>query len=116
MVFPRVGIPHSGDILVSNFNNGANLQGTGTTIVRVTPQGQKSTFFQGSMGLGLTTALGMLRKGFVLVGNVPSTDGTCATVQQGSLIVVDRTGAQVANWTDSKLLDGPWDLTVNDQG
>jgi len=114
--FPQGGMPHSGDILVSNFNNGANLQGTGTTIVRVTPHGQESTFYQGPKGLGLTTALGVLRRGFVLVGNVPSTDGSCATVQQGSLIVIDRTGAQVANWTDSKLLDGPWDLTINDQG
>jgi len=28
---------HAGDILVSNFNNSANLQGRGTTIVDITP-------------------------------------------------------------------------------
>ena len=32
-----------GDILVSNFNNAANLQGTGTTIVRIQPNGQRSS-------------------------------------------------------------------------
>src|SRR5271154_1490620 len=53
-----------GDVLVSNFNNGSNLQGTGTTIVRVTPAGQVSLFFNGNPSnkppptLGLTTALG----------------------------------------------------------
>ena len=28
-----------GDVLVSNFNNSLNLQGEGTTIVQLTPQG-----------------------------------------------------------------------------
>ena len=52
-----------GDIIVSNFNNGTNQQGTGTTIIRVTPTGQTSVFFQGSSNpgsLGLTTVLGVL--------------------------------------------------------
>ena len=30
---------HRGDVLVSNFNNSANVQGTGTTIVEVPPGG-----------------------------------------------------------------------------
>ena len=34
-----------GDILVSNFNNSSNLQGTGTTIVRVSRSGAVSLFF-----------------------------------------------------------------------
>jgi DNA-binding beta-propeller fold protein YncE len=114
--FPTDGAIHPGDILVSNFNNGMNLQGTGTTIVRVTPQGNASTFFQGSSGLGLTTALGVLRSGFVLVGNVPTTDGSFNTIQQGSLLVLDRNGNLVANLANSKLLDGPWDLTIDDRG
>ncbi len=106
---------HPGDILVSNFNNSNNEQGTGTTIVDIGPQGQHSVFFQG-VGLGLTTALGVLRSGFVLVGNVPTTDGTSATVGQGSLLILDSNGNQVASLTDPNLLDGPWDLAVNDQG
>ena len=114
--FPSGGMLHAGDVLVSNFNNSANLQGSGTTIVRVTPSGQMSTFFQGQAGLGLTTALGVLRKGFVVVGNVPTTDGSCATVQQGSLLALDRNGVQVGSLADANLLNGPWDLTIHDEG
>src|ERR1700722_16043770 len=66
--FPSGGPLGRGDILVSNFNNSANEQGTGTTIVSVAPSGSVSLFFQGQPGLGLTTALGVLRAGFVLVG------------------------------------------------
>ncbi|HYA52500.1 MAG TPA: hypothetical protein VEG33_15185, partial [Streptosporangiaceae bacterium] len=56
-----------GDVLVSNFNNSANLQGTGTTIVQISPGGQQTLFAQiGASklpgrcpgGVGLTTALG----------------------------------------------------------
>jgi hypothetical protein len=114
--FAARGPLQPGDVLVSNFNNSANLQGTGTTIVQITPTGQQSVFFQGSQGLGLTTALGILKLGFVLVGNVPTTDGTSATVQQGSLLVLDRNGHEVANLTSPTKLDGPWDLTIHDQG
>ena len=56
--FAPGGLLNPGDVLVSNFNNSANLQGTGTTILRVTPGGQTSTFFQGAAGLGLTRAGG----------------------------------------------------------
>ncbi len=114
--FREGGPLEPGDILVSNFNNNQNEQGTGTTIVKINPGGRVSVFFQGAPGLGLTTALGVLRAGFVLVGNVPTTDGTSATVQQGSLLVIDRHGHLVKTLASSSFLDGPWDLTVNDQG
>jgi DNA-binding beta-propeller fold protein YncE len=110
--FPGGGKTAAGDILVSNFNNKNNLQGTGTTIVSVTPDGHQSLFFQGKKGLGLTTALGVLPQGYVLVGNVPAPDG--ANVDgPGSLLILDRNGHIVKTLTDSKLLDGPWDLTVD---
>ena len=35
-----------GDILISNFNNSANLQGTGTTIMEISPGGAVQTFAQ----------------------------------------------------------------------
>jgi len=114
--FAKGGTIATGDVLVSNFNNGANLQGTGSTIVSVTPAGATSTFYQGPAGVGLTTALGVLRSGFVIVGNVPTTDGTSATIGQGSLIVLDKSGNQVADFTNPTLLDGPWDLAVVDSG
>lgn len=113
--FARGGMLSPGDILVSNFNNKDNKQGTGTTIVSISPTGKQSLFFQGS-GLGLTTALGVLSKGFVIVGNVPTTDGTPATVQRGSLLILDKNGKQVGTLQDPNLLNGPWDLTLLDEG
>ncbi len=126
--FPTGGPLHPGDILVSNFNNAGtlptgNLQGTGSTIVSIAPNGTLSLFFQAGSQLGLTTALGVLKRGFVLVGSLPSPSGTCTQsgdqelgVEQGSLLILDRNGFQSADLTSSKLLDGPWDLTINDQG
>jgi uncharacterized protein (TIGR03118 family) len=112
--FPSGGTLQPDDILVSNFNNSDNVQGTGSTIVRITPDGQQSVFFQGAPGLGLTTALGVLKSGFVIVGSVPATaDGT---VQQGSLLILDSSGNVVSQLSDSALLNGPWDLAVNDLG
>jgi DNA-binding beta-propeller fold protein YncE len=109
------GALEAGDILVSNFNDSAGVQGTGTTIVKIAPDGRLSTFFQGPTGLGLTTALGVLQAGFVLVGNVPTTnDG--ATAEQGSLLVIDRFGKLVTTLQNATLLDGPWDLAINDLG
>src|SRR6516162_5579361 len=104
-----------GDILVSNFNNNMNLQGTGTTIMRVSASGAVSTFFTGTTGLGLSTALAVLQRGFVIVGNVPSTDGTCATSTPGSLLVIDNAGNQVSTISDPNI-NGPWDMTILDQG
>jgi uncharacterized protein (TIGR03118 family) len=108
---------HPGDVLVSNFNNSANIQGTGSTIVKIAPDGSHSVFFQGQPGEGLTTALGVLSQGFVIVGNTPSTvqNGT-PTVQNGSLLIIDSSGKLVGQLTDSAMLQGPWDLAVNDQG
>ena len=120
--FPSGGTLSPGDILVSNFNNSANQQGTGTTIVDITPNGGESTFFQGPSTpgqLGLTTALGVLKRGFVIVGSVPATYdsmGNLQSVGQGSLMILDRNGNVVTTLSDPKLLDGPWDLTINDQG
>jgi hypothetical protein len=113
--FEGTGVLSPGDLLVSNFNNSSNVQGTGTTIVRITPDGKQSVFFQGSAGLGLDTALGVLKSGFVIVGNVPtqSVNGTL-TAQQGSLLILDANGNVVTTLTDSALLNGPWDLALND--
>src|SRR5262249_9326397 len=89
--FPDGDVAHAGDILVSNFNNSGNAQGTGTTIVAVSPKGETSLFFQGPMtpgALGLTTALGVLRQGFVLVGSVPTLSG--AVQPPGELLILDR--------------------------
>ena len=79
-----------GDILVSNYNNSANLQDTGTTIIRVPASGAPTVFFQGTAPLGLSTALGTLQYGFVVVGNAPTVDGSSATAGAGSLLVINN--------------------------
>jgi hypothetical protein len=122
--FPSGGTIAPGDVLVSNFNNSANAQGTGTTIIKLTPNGlvappptmaggpgNATMFFQGATGLGLTTALGVLRRGFVLVGNVPTSGGVIQ--EPGSLLFLDRNGNQIASYTNQ--LNGPWDLTIEDE-
>jgi hypothetical protein len=121
---PRsVGRLNRGSILVSNFNNSANLQGTGTTVVQIAPDGAFSLFAQIDPnnlpgpcpgGVGLTTALVVLRSGWVIVGSLPTMDGTAATAQAGCLLVLDRNGNVTETITDPQI-NGPWDMTVFDE-
>ena len=113
-----------GDILISNFNNAENLQGTGTTIVQMTPTGSLSLFAQinpaklpGACpgGVGLTTALAILPHGYVVVGSLPTADGSAATAQAGCLIVLDKNG-NVVETISGPPINGPWDMTSVNQG
>jgi hypothetical protein len=119
--FPSGGPLGPGDILVSNFNNATNnattppsgnVQGTGTTIVRVARDGEVSTFFTGTFvpptDGGLTTALGALKRGFVVVGQLPNDNGT---PRPGSLLFLDKQGTIVLKYTN---VDGPWHLAIDD--
>ncbi len=117
-----VGNLRAGHILISNFNNSTNLQGTGTTIVDVTPDGHVSLFATLNAttlpgrcpgGVGLTTALVVLEQGWVIVGSLPTSDGTSATAQPGCLIVLDSLGSAVETFYGS-LINGPWDMTAFD--
>jgi hypothetical protein len=110
--FPSGGTIATGNVLVANFNNSNNVQGTGTTIVSISPTGQQ-TLFATSTLIGLDTALGVLSRGFVIVGNLPVVNGTPG---QGSLQIFDRNGHLVSTLNDLNLLDSPWDLTIFDQG
>jgi hypothetical protein len=118
-VVPRsTGDLHQGDVLVSNFNDKANVQGTGTTIVQVSPRG-KATLFAGITdkacpgGVGLTTALVSLRSGWVIVGSLPTKNGVIDG--PGCLIVLDQWG-NVRETIAGHGIDGPWDMTALDQG
>ncbi len=113
-----------GDTLISNFNNSENLQGTGTTIVQVSPSGTLSLFAQinpSSLpgpcpgGVGLTTALAILPGGFVVVGSLPTSNGKAETAEAGCLIVLNSSG-QVVQTISGPPIDGPWDMTEVDQG
>lgn len=119
-----VGALHQGNVLVSNFNDTANAQGTGTTIMQISPSGQVSTFatvdaahLPGACpgGVGLTTALSVLRSGWVIVGSLPTTDGTSATAQAGCLLVLDSQG-HVRETIANAQINGPWDMTAADYG
>ena len=110
----------AGDVLVSNFNNAANEQGTGTTIVEVSPGGQQKLFAtipasSVLSGVGLTTALVALRSGWVIVGSLPTADGTSATTKPGELFVLDPSG-HVREVIRGYGIDGPWDATALDLG
>jgi len=113
--FPRGGKLNPGDILVSNYNNSANLQGTGSTIVRI-ENGTPTLFFQAQGQPGLSTGLAVLKAGLVLVASFPTQDGTSATAQPGSLMALDYNANVVWTYTNATLVNGPWDFTVNDQG
>jgi len=111
-----------GHILISNFNDGANLQGTGTTIVEISPSGNLRQYARIDAnkvncpgGVGLTTALAALDSGFVIVGSLPTTDGTSATAEAGCLIVLNSNGDVVETFT-APYINGPWDMTVADGG
>lgn len=114
-----------GHILISNFNNSANQQGTGTTIMDVDPDTMSITQFAeinaGSLpgacpgGVGLTTALVVLRTGWVVVGSLPTTDGTSATAQAGCLLVLNNMGQVVKTFSGAPI-NGPWDMTALDAG
>ena len=112
----------AGDTLVSNFNDKANVQGTGTTLVEVSPAGQTSVFANISAlpagqscpgGIGLTTALGILPGGWVVVGSLPTSHGGVLPGLEpaGCLIVLNNQGTVAETITNPNIV-GPWDLTV----
>jgi hypothetical protein len=111
---------HRGNVLVSNFNNKANEQGTGTTIVQISPSGHRTLFarIRASAlpgrcpgGVGLTTALEVLPGGWVVVGSTPSANGMAATAKAGCLIVLNRYGTPVETFSGHGI-NGPWDSTM----
>jgi hypothetical protein len=104
-----------GDVLIDNFNNISNLQGTGTTIIDFNAA-TKSTRPIANLaseakrcpgGVGLTTAMTMLQSGWIIVGSTPSTDGTTRTKGDGCLIVLDANGKVADVWTGPDI-NGPW--------
>jgi hypothetical protein len=112
----------AGDVLVSNFNDKANVQGTGTTIVQVSPAGKTTAFASLTAlpagqscpgGIGLTTALGILPGGWVIVGSLPTSHGGVlpGLDPAGCLIVLNDQGTVAETITNPDIV-GPWDLTV----
>ena len=112
------------DVLIDNFNDISNLQGLGTTIVDynpttkdVTPFAKLDRHLQGCPGgVGLSTAMTMLKSGYVIVGSTPSNDGTTSTKGSGCLVVLDSNGTLVKTITGPEIND-PWgNMAVIDNG
>jgi sugar lactone lactonase YvrE len=119
-----LGKLHRDDVLVSNFNNSQNQQGTGTTIVEISPGGQQSLFAQINAadlpgqcpgGVGLTTALDILRNGWVVVGSLPTNAGSPTSSKAGCLLVLNSQG-RVVEAFHGQGINGPWDMTAVDLG
>lgn len=119
-------VPHStgklvrNDVLISNFNDEENLQGTGSTIVELSPSGSQTLFAELKAselpgpcpgGVGLTTALTILPDNYVIVGSLPSQNGQAATARAGCLIVLDPQGHPVRTIAGGAI-NGPWDMTA----
>jgi hypothetical protein len=115
---------HKDDVLIDNFNDISNLQGTGTSILVYSPSTKKVALFtklprnlaQCPGGVGLTTAMTMLKTGWVIVGSTPSKDGTTKTKGNGCFLVLDANGQLAAVWTGANI-NAPWgNMAVIDHG
>ena len=124
-IVPRtVGALTAGDFLVTNFNAKSNRQGTGSTIVQISPTEKLSVFAQITAhslpgacpgGVGLTSALGVLPYGYVVVGSLPTTNGQSATAKYGCLIVLNSAGRPVETITGPDV-EGPWAMATVTRG
>jgi hypothetical protein len=112
------------DVLIDNFNNLSNLQGTGTTIVDYNPVTKRTSVFavvprnlpKCPGGVGMSTAMTMLKSGWVIAGSTPSVDGTTRTKGDGCLMVFDANGKLVTTWSGPDIND-PWgNMAVVDNG
>jgi hypothetical protein len=109
-----------GDVLVSNFNNGANQQGTGSTIMEISPSGAAHVFATvpqptATPAVGLTTALVELRQGLVVVGSLPAPGGMSSNATAGALTILNSHGKVVETISGGDI-NGPWDMTAIEHG
>jgi len=117
-VVPRsTGDLRQGNVLVSNFNDSANVQAQGRPSsrsagrARVTVRaGQPEP--AGLPGrVGLTTALSVLRSGWVIVGSLPT---RTQHIRAGCLIVLDPWAT--CGRRSPPRHQRPWDMTAADFG
>ena len=115
-----VGKLTRGDVVVSNFNNSQNQQGTGASIVEVSRHHRVHVFAvvpqpTSTPAVGLTTALVALRSGYVVVGSLPAPGGMSSAATAGALTILDPDG-QVVKTISGGDINGPWDMTAADFG
>ncbi len=120
-VVPRsMGKLVRGDVLVSNFNNAQNQQGTGSSIMETSRSGPARVFAvvpppTSTNAVGLTTALVALKSGFVIVGSLPAPGGMSSAATAGALTILNSRGHVVATISGGDI-NGPWDMTAVDRG
>ena len=124
VVLQSTGKLIEGHILVSNFNNSSNLQGTRATIVQIGPgRGIQCIRFNKRENIaGCLPGRGwinystlVLRTGWVIVGVLPTSDGTAATANAGCLLVLNKSGTVVETFAGSVnrvAIKDPWDMTA----
>ncbi len=115
-----MGVLRQGAVLVSNFNNAQNQQGTGSSIVQIAPDGEQQTFAvvprpTATPAVGLTTALVALKRGLVIVGSLPAPGGNSKKATSGALTVLGDHG-KVVSTIKAPDINGPWDMTAVDHG
>jgi hypothetical protein len=120
LVSRSIGTLVRGDVLVSNFNNGKNQQGTGASIMEVSPSGGARVFAvvrrpTATRAVGLTTALVMLSGGYVIVGSLPAPGGSSSAARAGALTVLNSSGHVIKTIAGGDI-SGPWDMTAVDGG
>ncbi len=107
-------------MLVSNFNNRQNEQGTGSSIVEVSRGGHARVFAvvprpTSTKAVGLTTALVALKSGYVVVGSLPAPGGQSSAARAGVLTILNSHGRVVKKISGGDI-NGPWDMTAVDHG
>ena len=117
--FTGNGVTKAGDILVSNANN-KGVPGLGSTVEEIVPATRTTPttanlYFQGqgSEGVGLTGAVGYLKGGFEIVGNLPKGDTSAKNLGQSLLLLLDRNGNVTK---DIEAPGGPSGIAVHDEG
>ena len=115
-----VGNEVRGDVLVSNFNDAANVQGTGSSVVEISPTGAFKVFAvvpppTATKAVGLAQALAVLRHGFVVVGSLPAPAGQGSAATAGALTILNADGKVVETIAGGPI-NGPWDMTAVSRG
>jgi len=115
----------AGNVLVTDFNNGAGTAGAGTSIMQVDPAtGQSSLFFQGSPSNGVVGPVGIAlnpTKDFVWLGDYgPANDAGVYDGSNGNVAIVSPAGAAVPGGlfdnttTGMGIFNGVWGQAVSD--
>lgn len=121
VLYVPVGFPNNtvqpGNILVANFNDAANDQGQGTTIINIR-QDRTHALFAGKLTPGLTAAMGILQAGYVLIGSITVPKVSLFPLaSSGVLTILDSNGKVVMTipGVPKSPIDGPWGMAVDDQ-